>query len=306
MELNTIGREFFPEAVIPLRVYKDLTDIPVIPLDTTFQIIIIEEGTGIININEERSIIQSPIVYFINELETVKLEKVHDIKLHIIYFQPKVIDLKFDLIFIRQASRLDVTDPQVQDLYWLNSFLIRGDGYANHYQLTQAMLKRLLQLAENIQDEFDNQRTGYWICRGRSFFLEMLCFISKFHTNSAPNMEIALESVSELFEDILLYIHTNYTDKLTLAHLVDTFNLNRTSLNNLFRISTGETVISYIIKLRIEISAMMLRDTGIPVKEIGFRVGYEDTVNFGRTFKKIKGCSPKQYREDNSWLLRLG
>lgn len=305
MELRTYGREFFPEAVIPLKVYKDLSDIPEVPMHETFQIIIIEEGSGIININEERSIIQSPSIYLVNELETVKLEKTKNIKIHIIYFHPQVIDWKFDLTFIRQASRIDVTDPQVQDLYWLNSFLLRDEGFLNHYKLTYVMLRRLLLLGDNIMDEFDNQRTGYWVCRGRSFFLEMLCFISKLHASAAPSMEVNLEVGSELFEDILLYIHTNYTDRITLAHLVDTFNLNRTTLNELFRKSTGETVISYLIQLRIEISSMLLKDTGIPIKEIGYRVGYDEAVNFGRAFKKVKGCSPTQYREENSWLLRL-
>jgi AraC family L-rhamnose operon regulatory protein RhaS len=76
-------------------------------------------------------------------------------------------------------------------------------------------------------------------------------------------------------------------------------------LNELFRKATGDTVISYLIKLRIELAASMLRDTGMPIKEIGCRVGFDDTANFGRTFKKLKGCSPKQYREENSWILQF-
>lgn len=305
MELHTYGREFFPDAIIPLKVYKDLSIIPDVPQHSTYQIIIVEEGSGIISINGERSLIHSPIVYLLNETEQVKLEKAKNINLHIIYFHPQIIHNKFDFTFVRQASRTDVADPEVQDLFWLNTFLLREDCYANHYQLTSVMIRRLSLLLDNIQDEFENQSTGYWICRGRSFFLEMLCLLSKIYTYAGPSIEVALDYGSELFEDILLYVHTNYTKKLTLSHLVDTFHLNRTSLSNLFRLSTGETVMSYIIKLRIEISAMMLRDTGIPVGEIGYRVGYEDLTNFSRTFKKLMGCSPSQYREKHSWLLRL-
>lgn len=305
LQLETIGQNFFPQANIPLKVYKDLNYIPDIPLQTTYQIIIIEEGTGIIVMNKERTIIQAPVIYCINEAENVTIEKGQNLKIHLVYFHPRIIDINFDFAFTRQTSREDVTNTQVQDLYWLNSFLARNESFANHYQLTQVMLRRLLYLVDCIIDEFDNQRTYLWICRGRSFFLEMLCYLSKLHSAAPSNIEVVMTSQSELFEDILLYIHTNYAEKISLQHLVDTFNLNRTTINELFRKATGETVISYIIKLRIELSSLMLRDTGIPIKEIGYRVGYEDAVNFGRTFKKLKGCSPTKYREDNSWLLRM-
>lgn len=305
MQLKTIGKEFFPEAVIALKVYTDLCLIPNVPFKSTFQIIIIEEGTGIITINQKRTMIHSPAVYCINELETVSVEKGQNLKIHIVYFHPQMIDIKFSFEFIRQASREDVTSTEVQDLYWLNSFLERNENFDIHCKLSQVMLRRLLYLLQCIIDEFDNQRTYFWICRGRSFFLEMLCYLSKVYTTVLSSIDVAIDFQSEFFEDILLYIHTNYAEKISLQHLVHIFNLNRTTLNEVFRKATGDTVISYLIKLRIELAASMLRDTGIPIKEIGGRVGFDDTVNFGRTFKKLKGCSPKQYREENSWLLQF-
>lgn len=306
LQFKTIGKEFFPEAVIELKVYTDLDFIPSIPFESTFQIIIIEEGTGIIKVNQKKIMIHSPIVYCINELETVSIEKGQNLKIHIIYFHPQIIDINFSFKFIRQALREDVTSAQVQDLYWLNSFLVRDENSDIYCQLTQVTLRRLLYLFDCIMDEFDNQRTYFWICRGRSFFLEILCYLSNLYTSVPLSMVVTtIDSQSEFLEDILLYIHTNYAEKISLQHLVNIFNLNRTTLNKLFKKSTGDTVISYLIKLRIELSASMLRDTGIPIKEIGFRVGFDDTVNFGRTFKKLKGCSPKQYREENNWLSQF-
>jgi AraC family L-rhamnose operon regulatory protein RhaS len=153
-------------------------------------------------------------------------------------------------------------------------------------------------------NEFEKQETYLWICRGRSYFFEILCYVSTF-INSKADMDLVLDNDSNLMDEILLYIHTNYSEKITLHSLVEHFNINRTTINDMFRKATGESVISYLIKLRIEASAMMLRDTGIPINEIGYRVGFDDLSHFSRTFKKIIGCSPSQYRKANSWMLRF-
>jgi len=305
MQLFTVGREFFPGANVPLKVCKNLQDIPVCPKQTVFQIIVVESGTGIIRINGQRALLHAPVAYFINELESASFENVENINLHIVYFHPVNIDNSFDFTYVREASRMDVTNPKVQDLFLLNEFIFRDGTFKNHYQLTQIMLRKLLSFIDGIQDEFDNQRTYFWICRGRSFLLEMLCYLSKFQTADTPDMEIVLNKNSIIMENILVYIHTNYAEKITLPGLVDTFNINRTTLNEMFRKELGETIISYIIRLRIEFSSLMLRDTGIPIQEIAFRVGFDDSVYFSRTFKKLKGCTPKKYREDYCWLTPL-
>lgn len=44
----------------------------------------------------------------------------------------------------------------------------------------------------------------------------------------------------------------------------------------------------------------MLTMTGIPVKEVGFRCGFNSANVFGRVFKKYTDLSPKQYRDDTA------
>lgn len=305
MQIKTIGREVYPGAEISLKVYKDLEEIPSVPLYTTYQIIILEEGTGIIKAGKERMLISGPTIFFINEEENLEIEKSSRIKLHIIYFHPSIIDGKFDFTYVRNASRGDVTGSEVQDLFWLNPFILRNGEMPVHCRISNIAVRRLNYLMDFIIEEFEKQQTYLWICRGRSYFLELICYVSTLLGSKVSDMELILDQTSISLDDILLYIHTNYSSRITLKDLVEQFNLNRTTINELFRKATGESVISYLIHLRIEASAMMLRDTGIPVKEIGYRVGFEDMAHFSRTFKKIKGLSPILYRKENSWMLNL-
>lgn len=305
MQMYTIGKSFYPGAEVPLKVCMDLKEIPEILPHTAFRIVIIEEGTGIIQINEKKSIIHAPYICMLNDEETIHMECLNHMKLNIVFFHPGILDNQFELSYIKQASRNDVTDPQVQNLYLFNSFLVRDGSLPNHYKLSNIMLRRFLNLMDCIQDELERQDTCYWICRGRSYLLEMLCYISRIPFIAVPNMEEVLNSGTDMLEQILLFIHTYYTEKITLKTLVEHFHINRTTLNELFKKNTTESVISYIIKLRIEASSLMLRDTGLPINEIAYRVGFTDMANFSRVFKKMMGYSPSQYRKDNSWLLQL-
>lgn len=305
MQTYTIGISFYPGAEVALKVCKDLKEIPEIPLYTAFRIIVIEEGTGIIKTNEKKIIIHAPYIFLLNDEETIHMECLNEMKLHVVFFHPKILDNKFEFSYIKQASRKDVTDPEVQNLYLFNPFLVRDGSLPNHYKLTNIMLHRFLNLMDGMQDKLENQDTYFWICGGRSYLLEMLCYLSKFPLATVPIMEEVVDSKTDVLKEILLFIHTYYAEKITLKTLVEHFNINRTTINEIFKKNTGDSVIFYIIRLRIEASSLMLRDTGLPVNEIARRVGFEDMAHFNRTFKKQMNCSPGQYRKDNSWLLQF-
>ncbi|WP_394331162.1 helix-turn-helix domain-containing protein [Draconibacterium orientale] len=50
---------------------------------------------------------------------------------------------------------------------------------------------------------------------------------------------------------------------------------------------------------RVDCSCMMLRETNIPISDICFAAGFNDVPHFNRTFKKIKGQSPNNYRNNS-------
>ncbi|HKL79271.1 MAG TPA: hypothetical protein VJ888_02415 [Mobilitalea sp.] len=73
------------------------------------------------------------------------MEGLKDMKLHIFFFHPNILNNKFEFSYIRQASRENVTNPLVQDLYLFNPFLIRDGSLSNQYRLTSVMLRKFLQ-----------------------------------------------------------------------------------------------------------------------------------------------------------------
>ena len=82
------------------------------------------------------------------------------------------------------------------------------------------------------------------------------------------------------------------------------FHTNRTTLTERFGLVTGQPVLSYLIRLRVRLASLMLRDTMLPVSEVMTRVGFTDSTHFGRTFRKHLGCTPSEYRTRFCWMMR--
>lgn len=113
------------------------------------------------------------------------------------------------------------------------------------------------------------------------------------------------QSYEDIINDIIFYLYSNYPNKVTINDLMNIFHINRTSLMEKFSKSTGSTIMNYLTKIRINVAAMVLRDTTIPVSEVMERVGFNDMSHFGRMFKKYLGCSPTEYRQKYCWMIAV-
>jgi len=67
-------------------------------------------------------------------------------------------------------------------------------------------------------------------------------------------------------------------------------------LSHLFHVATGEKLIHYIQRIRIESARMALESTPLYISEIAFANGFEDAGYFARVFKKHTGESPQEFR----------
>ena len=75
--------------------------------------------------------------------------------------------------------------------------------------------------------------------------------------------------------------------------------------NRLFVSLKGESIHSYVIKLRIQAATEYLIYTSRSIKEIANEVGYESTAAFSKAFKKLIKQSPSAYRQANKVRVLL-
>lgn len=101
-----------------------------------------------------------------------------------------------------------------------------------------------------------------------------------------------------VMSDILSYINQNYEKDIYLPFLADKFGMSESLVSRNFKQYAGECFTEYINRLRIEKSKLLLKESCMNLNEISGKIGYSNIQTFIRTFKKLEGITPGQYRED--------
>jgi len=96
---------------------------------------------------------------------------------------------------------------------------------------------------------------------------------------------------------IIQYIENNFDQEITLASLSQHVMMGENYVSALFKKKTGETLIHYLHRVRIEKAIDYLRTTDLPVNQIGQNVGFMNDNYFIKIFKRMTGTTPSQYRQ---------
>ena len=92
------------------------------------------------------------------------------------------------------------------------------------------------------------------------------------------------------------YLHMNINREVSIHELAENVGLSTAHLYRLFTEHVHETPMELFTKARMDHAATLLSQTGISVKEITSRVGYEEPSYFCKVFKRTMGCAPGAYR----------
>lgn len=95
---------------------------------------------------------------------------------------------------------------------------------------------------------------------------------------------------------IIQYIEQHYDQDITLGSLSRYVMMGENYVSALFKKKTGETLIHYLHRTRVDKAIELLMSTDLPVNRIGQRVGFMNDNYFIKIFKRMTGTTPSQYR----------
>ena len=110
--------------------------------------------------------------------------------------------------------------------------------------------------------------------------------------------KIAVEDDSRRVLKVKNYISKYFMDEIRLGTLADIAGMSPSAFSRFFKLHTGRNLTDYIIDIRLGSASRLLVDTSQSVAEISFKCGFNNLSNFNRIFKKKKGCSPTEFREN--------
>ncbi|MGM9974392.1 MAG: helix-turn-helix domain-containing protein [Clostridiaceae bacterium] len=105
---------------------------------------------------------------------------------------------------------------------------------------------------------------------------------------------------SLLIRKIINRINLDLTADLSLKMQAELLNVNPSYLSTLFKKETGLTLTEYVSRKRIDHALLLLSSSDMQIQLIAQHCGIPDVNYFTKTFKKIIGKTPKEYRDSLS------
>jgi AraC-like DNA-binding protein len=95
------------------------------------------------------------------------------------------------------------------------------------------------------------------------------------------------------------YVATNYPEKLRLATAAGLCDLSPFQFSRNFKKEHGFTFRDFVVRVRIQRAAELMKYSSASVTEAAFVVGFNDLSYFARMFRRQLGVSPSHYRSES-------
>lgn len=179
----------------------------------------------------------------------------------------------------------------------LKPFFERYNGVIYLDKKRQTLVEGLF---EEIHSELESKNSCYYM----SVLLKIcsiLLIVERYHIidKNIENKSKAVTSGKHTkVEDAANYIHSNYTENISLDALSKALYVNKSYLSRIFREITGYTVNEYITIQRIKKAKELLKDSDYNITHIAELLGYDSITYFERMFKAYEKMSPTEYRKN--------
>ncbi len=98
------------------------------------------------------------------------------------------------------------------------------------------------------------------------------------------------------FQQVLDYIDAHYAENLTLESVAEYGGFSKYYFSRLFKDYSGYNFYDYLVMRRIKAAELLLTQPKMTITEVALQSGFLSISTFNRSFKKIKGCTPGEYK----------
>lgn len=159
--------------------------------------------------------------------------------------------------------------------------------------LTEPEIKRFCELYETMVKEKENGGM-YPLC-----FANILYLLDKASYRQLEN-PVLPETVTKgmsAVTNVITYINAYYRSIRSVDEIADACFISKSYLCHVFKRECGMTVMEYLKRVKIKYACEFLATSDKPFSLIATKMGFADASHFTKNFKRIMGCTPREYRE---------
>lgn len=105
---------------------------------------------------------------------------------------------------------------------------------------------------------------------------------------------------------MMQYIHTHYSENIALEDIAASAAIGKGTALHLFQENIKITPVNYLIRYRLKQAALLLSGTEKKITVISSETGFNNVDHFCRSFKKIYGITPTDYRKQSDQTTEHG
>ena len=196
---------------------------------------------------------------------------------------PVTFDSRLIYGFFQSTVNSKYVDPVIQDSMLPAICIDQSEPWHKPFR---EYLLRIIDLDEKKPDFYELDIT---IC------LQSMWRLLLEHITYEPQASRENSLEYDRIKKILSYIEENYQNKITLNDIAGHIHLCESECTRLFKRHMNTTLFAFLQEFRIERSLEFLQDDQ-PVSAVADKAGFSDPNYYSKVFAKIKGCSPREYR----------
>lgn len=97
---------------------------------------------------------------------------------------------------------------------------------------------------------------------------------------------------------VIDYVNRHYTEMIRLSDVANMINMSEATFCRFIKQHTSKSFLDFLTDIRLGVVARKLIDSPDSIAEIGYICGFNNLSNFNRIFKKRKGVTPSEFRDN--------
>jgi len=149
----------------------------------------------------------------------------------------------------------------------------------------------ILSLFNLIFDEVRTQRPLYQMKACAAILSLIAEVLARERRSDQPNF------YQQIVEKAKYLMESNIFSAINLSAISDQLGISTSRLNEIFKTYTSMTPYQYYIHIKIHRAESLLEQEDLPVKEVAYKMGFDDQYYFSRLFKNKTGVSPSDWKK---------